>query len=142
MLFAQNEFNLRVQFAADNYGQLMQGRLLMFKPTVIAPRRQLNFREENRKAPIVLYAETYRHESAYQAPRRLHGRRIAERRETGRSALGTSSVAYKVNGGELLADQELKTDAVTLPPDDYPEVRKFFGAVQAAEQQPVVLVKN
>ena len=38
--------------------------------------------------------------------------------------------------------QELWTQAVTLPPEDYPEVRKFFATMYGMEQQPIVLVKN
>lgn len=140
-VFAKNEFNLGIQFAADNYGQLMQGRLLMFKPSVIAPRRQLNFREELRKAPIVLYAETYRTQVRIKLP---EGFAVDEMPEGGKldTAFGHFTFSYKVSNGELLATQELKTEAVTLPAEDYPEVRKFFGRVHAAEQQPVVLVRN
>ena len=39
-------------------------------------------------------------------------------------------------------DEELRTEAVTLPASDYSKVKKFFDNVYGASNQNAVLVKN
>jgi hypothetical protein len=39
-------------------------------------------------------------------------------------------------------EEDLKTQGVTLPPDRYKEIKKFFDRFNGADQQQAVLVKN
>ena len=139
--FAQDEFKLRVEFASSNYAQLMQGRLLIFKPAVVVPTEEITLHNEKRHAPIVLNAETFRKQIRIKLPSNFS---VDELPDGGKLATPFAQFVstYKVTAGELLVNQELKTEAVTLPATDYPEVRKFFGTVQGMEEQPVVLVRN
>src|SRR5215510_4725924 len=49
-------FSLNLEFTANTYGQLMQNRLLVFKPVVVARREALSLTEATRKHPVVLHA--------------------------------------------------------------------------------------
>ena len=47
-------FALNVTFDAPGYAQLMQGRLLVFKPAIVSRRDSLSLTDPNRQHPVVL----------------------------------------------------------------------------------------
>ncbi len=51
------------------------------------------------------------------------------------------SITYKHDGDELLVEEELRTEQVTLPATDYQRVKKFFDNFDGADQQRAVLLK-
>ena len=139
--FVQGVFKLRVEFTAENYGQAMQGRLLMFKPSVVAPRRQIVLPEERRTTPVLLYGETYQTHVRVKLPPNFKVDEMPDAKEL-ESPYGKFACSYKADAGELLATEELTVRNTDVPPDQYRQVRKFFADVQALEQQLVVLVKQ
>lgn len=42
----------------------------------------------------------------------------------------------------LTMTEELRTEAVTLPPDEFEKVKKFFDNCHGADRQNAVLTKN
>jgi hypothetical protein len=139
--FAHNRFHLHLELAAANYGQVMQGRLLVFKPAVLDRQPRLFLRDEKRTEPLVLDAETYHKRVRIQLPT---GFSVDEMPECGKltTSFGAFSCTIKQEAGALVLTQEMETQAVAIPPEDYPEARKFFNAIVGFEEQPVVLVKN
>ncbi len=139
--FADDSFNLRVQFQASNFAQVMQGRLLVFKPALAGPRREVFLREARRNSPVVLNAETFRKQVRLKLPSDFS---VDEMPKGGKveASFGSFSCSYAVDGGELVLNQELKTQAAVIPAAEYASVRKFFESAQELEDQPVVLVKN
>jgi len=64
-------FDMDVEFTAPEYGQLMQNRLLVFKPVVASRTNSIYLTEKDRKHPVVLDAELIPRESDDQASRGL-----------------------------------------------------------------------
>jgi hypothetical protein len=91
--------------------------------------------------PIVLRAEDYRKHVHIKLP---DGFTVDEMPEPvgQQSPWGQFSLSSEQKPGELVMEEELKTEAVTLPPDQYREVKKFFDQFSGADQQQAVLVKN
>jgi transglutaminase-like putative cysteine protease len=58
--FNENDFRLNLSADSPVYGQLMQGRLLVFNPSILQPDRRTFPVSETRAEPIVLRARTYR----------------------------------------------------------------------------------
>ena len=56
---AEGRFTLNVEFSANQYGQLMQGRLMVFKPAIVSRREGLALTAPTRKHPVVLRANAY-----------------------------------------------------------------------------------
>jgi hypothetical protein len=52
-------FNLDVDFTAPSYGQVMQQRLMIFKPAIVSRRDALALTDLKRKQPVVLTANAY-----------------------------------------------------------------------------------
>jgi len=139
--FSQNRFQLNVQLASPQYGQLMQGRLLVFTPSVLEPAHPTFPVNEARTEPIVLRAETLRKHVRIKLPPGFTVDEMPQpfKQET---AWGSFSLTFEQKDGELAVEESLKTEAVTLSPDQYWDVKKFFDQFSGADRQQAVLVKN
>jgi transglutaminase-like putative cysteine protease len=139
--FDQNTFFSSVDFESAGYGQIMQNRLLVFNPTVIEPSARHFSAAKERNEPIVLNGRTYRKEVSLKLP---EGFTVDEMPEPfkAESPFATFHIAYRQEPGQLIVEEELKTESVTLPASDYAKVKKFFDNVYGANNQKAVLVKN
>ena len=139
--FARNRVHLHLELSAANYAQVMQGRLLVFKPAVLARRSGIYLRDEKRTEPLLLNAETYHKRVHIRLP---EGFSVDEMPDCGKltTSFGAFSCTFKQEPGAVVLTQEMETQAVTIAPEDYAAARKFFNAVASFEEQPVVLVKN
>ncbi|MGC2657689.1 MAG: transglutaminase domain-containing protein [Bryobacteraceae bacterium] len=139
--FGQNHFHLHLELSAATYGQLMQGRLLVFNPAVIGRQSRLYLREETRREPLILNAESYHKSVRIRLP---EGFTVDEMPDCGKLATSFASFACSVKQepGAVVLTQDLSTQAVTIPPEEYIKARKFFNAIAGFEEQPIVLVKN
>ena len=135
------KFTLNVQFSANSYGQLMQGRLLVFKPAVVSRRESLSLTAAQRKHPVVLNANAYSETVKVQLPVGFAVDEVPDpvKLET---AFGSYTTSYEVVNGELVFKRQLSQKATTIPAAQYDAVRKFYESIRAAENAPVVLAKK
>ena len=134
-------FGLDVDFSAASYGQLMQGRLLVFKPAIVSRREALFLTESTRSQPIVLDSHAFTETVRVKLPAGFEVDEVPDvvKLET---AFGTYKTNYEVKNGELVFTRALTQRATTIPSDQYQMVRRFFENIRAADQAPVVLVKK
>ncbi|MBV8903078.1 MAG: hypothetical protein JOZ22_05530, partial [Acidobacteriia bacterium] len=139
--FEQNAFDVRLDLASQRYGQLMQQRLLVFSPSVTEPPGPNLSHSLKRTAPIVLRGGVYRKQVRIQLPA---GFTVDEMPAAAsmQEDFGHFSLTFRQEAGELILEEELKTEAVTLPAEQYRRVKKFFDQFDGADQQQAVLVKS
>ena len=137
----EGRFTLNVEFSAQQYGQLMQGRLLVFKPAVVSRRETLSLTAANRKHPVVLRANAYSETVNVQLPT---GFTVDEMPDAVKidTPFGSYATSYEVKDNQLVFKRQLSQKATTVAPADYESVRKFFESIRAAENAPVVLAKK
>lgn len=135
------KFTLNVEFSAKAYGQLMQDRLLVFKPAVVSRRESLSLTAPQRKHPVVLRANAYSEVVKVQLPAGFTVDEVPDpvKLET---PFGSYTTSYEVVGGELVFKRQLSQRATTIPAAQYEIVRKFFENIRAAENAPVVLARK
>lgn len=138
---AEGRFNLNVDFSAVDYGQLMQNRLLVFKPTIVSRRDALALTEPRRKYPVVLHSNVFSETVRMKLPAGFEVDELpdAVKLET---SFGSYQTSYAVKDGELVFTRALSQKATTIPSDQYQSVRSFYEKIRAAEQAPVVLAKK
>ncbi len=141
--FDQNKFDLKIDFDSPGYAQTMQNRLLVFNPAVVGIPRFVAPRfpkEEKRVSPIVLRAALYRKTVRVKLPA---GFTVDETPSPAKfeTDFGKFSLSFKQEPGLLVMTEELRTEAVTLPPDQFENVKKFFDNCHGADAQNAVLVK-
>ncbi|HEX8652586.1 MAG TPA: transglutaminase domain-containing protein [Pyrinomonadaceae bacterium] len=134
-------FALKVEFTAPEYGQLMQNRLLVFKPAIISRRESLFLTEATRKQPVVLPPYAYRETANIKLPAGFEVDELPDPTKLDTS-FGTYSTTYEVKDGSLIFTRTLVQRASTVPVADYQKVRGFYERIRAAEQSPVVLAKK
>jgi transglutaminase-like putative cysteine protease len=134
-------FDLNVEFTAPFYGQLMQDRLLVFKPALVSRREGTSFTATERKHPVVLRATAYSETVTVQLPAGFAVDEVPDpvKLET---SFGTYNTSYEVKGNELVFRRKLSQQATTIPAADYAIVKKFFESIRAAENAPVVLARK
>lgn len=135
------DFNLDVEFTANSYAQIMQGKLMVFKPAIIGRLEQLSFTEGTRLHPYLIEATTYSETVKIKLPQGFDVDEIpsATKIET---EFGKYNANYVVNGDVLTFTRSLKLNRSTIPANKYETVRSFFVRVHAAEQSQVVLMKK
>jgi transglutaminase-like putative cysteine protease len=134
-------FTLNVEFSANAYGQLMQGRLLVFKPAVVSRREDLALTAASRKYPVVLRSSTYSETIRFQLPTGFEVDELPDAVKL-EGEFGTYVTSYEVKNGELIFKRNFSQRASTIPAARYEMVRSFFERVRDAEQTPVVLARK
>ena len=138
---ADGKFTLNVEFSAKAYGQLMQDRLLVFKPAVVSRRESLSLTAQRRKHPVVLRANAYSETVKVQLPAGFAVDEVPDAVKI-ETPFGSYMTSYEVVGGELVFKRKLSQKATTIPAAQYDVVRKFYESIRAAENAPVVLARK
>lgn len=139
-VFDDNSFRVKTDLSSQAYGQLMQRRLLVFGASVLEPPGPAFAHNSNRTEPILLRPAVYRKHVKIRLPQ---GFSIDEMPDSVKkdSDFARFSISYKHEGDDLLVEEELRTEQVTLPAGDYQRVKKFFDTFDGADQQQAVLLK-
>jgi transglutaminase-like putative cysteine protease len=138
---AEGRFALDVDFTAARYGQLMQDRLLVFKPAIVSRRESLFLTEAARRYPVVLTSLAYSETVRVKLP---GGFEVDELPDPAKldTPFGTYATTYVVKEEQLSFTRTLLVRGATIPVKDYSKVRAFFASIRAAEQAPVVLARK
>jgi len=138
---AEGKFALDIEFAAQAYGQSMRGKLLVFKPALVAHRFSLDLTEPKRKHPLVLESEAFSETVRIKLP---EGFEVDEMPDSAKLEMpfGTYTANFEVKDGHLIFTRQLEVKATTIPAVLYPVVRDFFGRMRGVEVSPVVLAKK
>ena len=138
---SDGRFTLNVEFSAQQYGQLMQGRLLVFKPAIVSRREGLALTAATRKHPVVLRANAYSETVNVQLPSGFAVDEVPDPVKI-ETPFGSYATSYEVKDNQLVFRRQLSQKATTISPADYDSVRKFFESIRAAENAPVVLARK
>src|ERR1051326_7520307 len=134
-------FDLDVEFQAPRYGQLMQDRLLVFKPAIVSRKETLALTDATRKNPVVLTANAYSETLRLKLPTGFNVDELPDPLKLDAS-FGSYVTNYEVKGGELVFTRKLVQKAGTIPVTQYNTVRTFFQKIRASEQAPVVRARK
>ena len=134
-------FDLDVDFTAVSYAQLMQNRLLVFKPAIVSRQESLALTEVTRKLPVVLDARNFTETVRVKIPDGFEVDELPDALKLDAS-FGSYNTTYLIKEGQLVFTRTLAQRAGTIPAAQYQTVRSFFERIRAAEQSPVVLVKK
>jgi hypothetical protein len=134
-------FDLDVEFTAVAYAQLMQNRLLVFRPAIVSRREAMALTEPTRQHPIMLDARAFSETVRIKLPIDFAVDELPDSVKLD-TAFGSYKTSYNVKDGELTFTRTLAQRAGRIPAEQYQSVRSFFEKIRAAEQAPVVLVRK
>jgi hypothetical protein len=137
----QGGFTLNVDFTAPQYAQIMQNRLMVFKPAVVGRLERFGFSEGKRTNPYVLNPQSYTEKVMIKLPDGFSVDELPEPTKLD-AGFGNYSSSYEAKGEQVIFTRTLKIKRSTIPAVDYDSIRNFFGKIHSAEQSPVVLVRK
>jgi hypothetical protein len=134
-------FTFQADIAAARYGQLMQNRLLVFKPVIVSRRASVFLTDSQRTLPIMIRSQAYTETVRIKLPAGFQVDELPDpvKLET---SFGSYFANYKVDGNDLVLTRLLTLQRSTLPASQYGVVRSFYERILAAEQAPAVLMKK
>lgn len=134
-------FDLDVEFSAPRYAQLMQNRLLVFKPVIVSRRGGIFLTEPKRDQPVMLDSNQMRETVTFNLPA---GFVVDEMPDAVNLEMpfGKYTTKYEVKDNKLIFTRTLTTTRTTVPVDKYNTVKDFYSKIMAAEQSPVVLLRK
>jgi hypothetical protein len=138
---SENQFDLDVELKAAVYGQLMQNRLLVFKPVVVDRLNSLWLTDNKRTHPVVMEANAFSETAVFNLP---SGFVVDETPDAVNleTPFGKYSTSYEVKDNSLIFKRSLVLNSATIPVDKYASVKDFFVKIRSAEQAPVVLMRK
>ncbi len=134
-------FDLDVEFSAPRYGQLMQNRLLVFKPVIVSGRNPLSLTEAKRDHPVIVDSESVKETAVFSLPTGFVVDELPDPVNL-ETSFGKYTTTYEVKDGKLIFTRSLTTNRTTVPVDKYNSVRDFYSKMREAEQSPVVLMRK
>lgn len=134
-------FDMDVEFSAPAYGQLMQDRLLVFKPAVASRTNSIYLTEKDRKYPVMLDSNSFREKATFTLPAGFAVDEVPNPVSL-QTAFGKYATTYEVKDNKLIFTRSLTMSRSMVSVDKYKEVRDFFTAMLNAEQSPVVLLRK
>lgn len=138
---ANGSFDLTVDFSAAGYAQIMQNRLMVFRPAIIGRLDRLSLTEGTRVHPYMIDAMSYGETVRIKLPTGFAVDEMPEPADVA-TAFGKYSANYKVDGEFLVFNRSLRLDRSIVPAEKYDTVRSFFGKIHQTERSPVVLIKK
>jgi len=138
---SEASFDLDVEFSAPHYAQLMQDRLLVFKPVIVGRRGGIFLTEIKRDQPVMLDSNSMRETVTFNLP---NGFVVDEMPDaiTLETPFGKYTTRYETKDNKLIFSRSLVTNRITVPVEKYNSVKDFYSKIMAAEQSPVVLLKK
>ncbi|MEZ5427458.1 MAG: DUF3857 and transglutaminase domain-containing protein [Pyrinomonadaceae bacterium] len=138
---ANASFDLDVEFSAPRYGQLMQGRLLIFKPAIVNRANSIYLTEKERILPVLVDADSFSEKAVFKLPEGFVVDEMPDAVDL-ETSFGKYSTSYEVKDGKLFFTRTLIMKRTTVPVEKYEKIRQFYTEIMAAEQAPVVLEKQ
>lgn len=138
---ATASFDLDVEFSAPRYAQLMQDRLLVFKPAIVGRRGGIFLTEPKRDQPVMLDSSSMKETTTFNLPSNFTVDEMPDAVSL-ETPFGKYTANYEFKDNKLVFTRSLSTTRTTVPVDKYNSVKEFYSKIMAAEQSPVVLLKK
>jgi len=119
----------------------MQGRLMVFRPSILQPVDPLPFTETKRSWPAVMNARSWRDTVRVQLPPGFDVDEMPDPSDLV-TPFGTYQSRATVDGGVLTFTRTLVLKSMVVPVADYPALKAFSDRVGGEDQAPIVLAKK
>jgi hypothetical protein len=138
---AEGRLDLTLEFAALQFGRVMQGRLLIVTPGALVSTRTYSLPNKPRTLPVKIDAEMQQDSVTIETPPGFAPDEVPDAVAI-ESPYGAYRAAWKVSGQKIEFTQTLELKDVQAPASDYAKVRDFFERVYGASTASVVMVKK
>jgi hypothetical protein len=137
----EDSYELAVNFGVLQFGQFMQGRMLLLKPGILVPDPDYIFANKERKLPVMLSGRSRKDVVTIKLPPGFVIDEMPDALEV-ESPYGKYRAAWKSSDGSIRFEQSLEVKDTFAEVQEYSRVKDFFDKVSAGQGAPVVLLKQ
>jgi Domain of Unknown Function with PDB structure (DUF3857)/Transglutaminase-like superfamily len=138
---SDGRFTLDLAFTVDRYAQVMQNRLLVFKPISLGRDEIPALNAATRKYPVLLKGRTVVETTHVRFPEGFDVDEIPAPLRISNPYAGYNSTFAREPGGVVIT-RSLVLQTSVIPPEGYAEVRTFFSRVRTHQDAPIVLARK
>jgi len=138
---AAHRITLLSELKIPVFGQLMQNRLLVFKPGALCPPPGFALPAQERRLPIHLTARLRSGRASITLPAGFAVDELPDPVQLS-APFGSFSARWAAKDGKLEFEQTLDLKDADLPASEYPAVRRFFEQVSTQGQAAAVLIRR
>lgn len=135
------KFESSFTFSTSVYARMMQDRLMMVRPLPLPTPGLPDTTNPKRTQPLVLNPSSFSEEATLELPVEFEIDELPEYPD-----LVTDFAKYTISivpqGQKILIRRSLEIQAVTIPPENYSQLREFIGKITGSERTPIVLTKK
>jgi len=132
---------LAVDFGVRQFGQFMQGRLLVIKPGSLVPEPDYILPNKTRELPVKLSARLRKDLVTIKLPEGFAVDEMPEPVEV-KGAYGSYRASWKTANGSVTFEQSLEVKDIIADASEYKGIRDFFDRVSGGQGAPVILLKR
>jgi transglutaminase-like putative cysteine protease len=137
----EGRLDLRLDLTVRQFGQLMQGHLLVVTPGALASSSGYGFHTKERKLPVRLEASQREEAVKLSVPSQFRIDELPDPVEL-EGPYGTYKATWKAQGGIVEFQQSVEVKPLLVPASDYVKVKAFFERIDSARGSAVVLVRQ
>lgn len=140
----QGTFDMKTEFIAPGYANMMRDKLLVFKPAIVSRRDFAPLPQTARRMlPVFIEPVSYDETTTIRIPDGFTVDELPEAVEK-ETSFGRYSAKYAHDAGAqtIRCTRALSMSAAEVPAKEYASVRDFFEIIRKAEQAPVVLSRG
>lgn len=138
---AEGRLDLTLEFAALQFGRVMQGRLLIVTPGALVSTGTYSLPNKPRTLPVKIEAEMQKDSVTIETPAGFAPDEVPDPVAI-ESPYGVYRAEWKISGQNIEFTQSLELKDALAPASDYAKVRGFFDRVYGASTASVVMVKK
>jgi hypothetical protein len=139
--FDEGQLQLTLDLAVNQFGQTMQGKLLIITPGNLALPAEYTLPAKPRKLPIEIFARSHTDSVTVTVPPQFKVDEIPDPVKL-ESPYGFYSAKWKVESAKILFEQSVEIKDTLVPASDYGKLREFFENISRGQHSPVVLLKQ
>lgn len=136
-----NQFHLKVEMKAQQYGQVIQDQLMIFQPAIVERRESGLPTSLERVNPIAISSRIFGERVTIKLPETFAVDEMPDSVQL-TEEFGSYRANFLVEDNCLHFERELNLSAAIIPASEYENVKSFFEEIRDVEQTPVVLVKK
>ena len=130
-----------VDFRVNQFGQVMQNRLLVVSPGNLMPDSDYLLSDETRTLPVKIRARSRRNIVRLKSPAGFDPDEVPDAVKV-TSEYGSYEASWKVKDGEIVFDQTVRYKDLTVPAAAYSKIKSFFDEFAGAQGSSVVLIRR
>ena len=137
----EDRFQVDAEFTSAGFAQIMQGRLMVFRPSILQSFDPLPFTDTKRTQPAILNARTWQDTVHVKLPEGFEVDELPDAAKV-ETAYGSYEAKSSAEAGLLTFTRTLVLKSSVVPADEYAKLKAFADRVSGSDQAPVVLVKK